>query len=126
MGHGLFRWDGRVGRAHRFSWEIHCGAIPGGLCVLHRCDNPPCVNPEHLWLGTKADNNDDCRAKGRASSASSPRFGVKNGRSKLTPEKVAAAMTRHLAGETMLSIALSYGVDKSAIWQALRGRTWVA
>ncbi len=64
-GYGHFFFDGQVIGAHRYSWIRKFGAIPDGLCVLHRCDNPRCVNPEHLFLGTKDDNNQDKVKKGR-------------------------------------------------------------
>jgi len=64
-GYGVASYKSRNIRAHRFSWMIFKGDIPTGQCVLHRCDNPSCVNPDHLFVGTHKDNVHDKLAKGR-------------------------------------------------------------
>lgn len=64
-GYGYFKAGKLREYAHRFSWKVHHGSIPAGMCVLHRCDNPPCVNPRHLFIGTKRDNILDRNTKGR-------------------------------------------------------------
>jgi len=65
FGYGDLRIGGKLYRAHRLAWEREHGPIPAGMSVLHRCDNPPCYNVDHLFLGTQADNNRDMAAKGR-------------------------------------------------------------
>lgn len=64
-GYGQLSWDGRTYQAHRLAWELHNGAIPESLIVLHECDHPPCVRPDHLRLGTYSENMQDCVKRGR-------------------------------------------------------------
>lgn len=109
-------------RAHRLSYALHYGRSPGDLFVCHRCDNPQCVNPHHLFLGTVQDNAADMVAKGR--SPRSDQRGSKNGAAKLTDEQVATIRSRILAGQTNTTIAADYGVTHQLISRIRRGRAW--
>lgn len=73
FGYGRMTFNGRLQVAHRLSYQAFVGPIPDGLSVLHRCDNPSCINPDHLWLGTYSDNRRDCVAKGRHNEPSGER-----------------------------------------------------
>jgi DNA-binding transcriptional regulator YiaG len=118
-GYGAIWTSGTVRRAHRVSYEIHCGSIPDGLHVLHRCDNPICINPEHLFLGTNADNAADKTAKGRqAREARLPQ-------TKLSDDDVRTI--RASSGATQNELAERYGVDQSLISHIRRNkvRPWL-
>lgn len=126
-GYGLFHQtkDRRV-VAHRFSWEEANGPVPDGLVVCHDCpggDNPLCVNPAHLYLGTQADNNADCKAKGRLRSPPIRR-GESHHNSKLTGEMVCAIRQRHAAGERIVDLARDFPVGRTNISLIVNRRTW--
>ena len=108
--------------AHRVSWELHYGP-PGAFLVCHRCDNPSCVNPEHLFLGTDADNARDRDSKGRLGR----RDGEFNGRAKLSRKD--ADLIR-LAYETLPvsqpDIAKAFAVHLDTVHAVIRGKRWVA
>lgn len=105
-------WDrGRMRTVHRVAWEIANGTIPDGLCVLHRCDNPPCCNPAHLFLGTVQDNNADRDAKGRHVALK----GEDHGSSRLTNDQTAAIRELLSADVPQSLIARVAGVSQSLI-----------
>lgn len=124
-GYGVFHLNGRsnpgVG-AHRASWELYRGKIPASLNVLHRCDVRCCVNPNHLFLGTHADNTNDMIAKGRGIYPGAP--GTVNGRAKVTDVSVIAIRTRGLAGESRTKLAAEFGVARTSISGIIHGKTW--
>jgi hypothetical protein len=102
---------GEFEQAHRVSWRLHFGPIPNGLHVCHKCDVRNCVRPEHLFLGTRTDNMQDCAQKGRQNS-------------KLNPDLVRAIRSRYAGGERASALAVEFGVDKSTVHLVVSRRYW--
>lgn len=118
---GVSQGNGRTELAHRCAWQLTRGPIPAGLLVLHMCDNPPCINPDHLWLGTQFDNMRDCINKDRRA-LQRPQYGERNHRAKLTDEAVREI--RALPETSSAYFAQRFGVSLSAIKLARSGKTW--
>lgn len=121
--------------AHRYSYEMHYGPIPVGVYVCHHCDNPPCVRPDHLFIGTPRDNALDCSAKGRANGSARAHHGEDHGRAKLTWEQVCEIRRRYphnpgrgggrnSVGPTMEETASEFGVTSGLISQIVKGSIW--
>ena len=116
-GYGRMAVNGKQKLVHRVSYEISIGPIPDGLLILHHCDNPPCINPSHLFLGTKRDNSDDKVRKGRHRGAP----GIRNRKNKLTETQVLSI--REDTRQTMF-IATDYGIAKSLVRKIKRRSLW--
>ena len=123
LGYGRLKVNSNPCYAHRVSWEIHNGDIPNGLCVLHSCDNPPCCNPSHLFLGTHADNAADRTLKGRTCRRSRNR-GEKNGSSILT-EILVREIRLNKEKKTQVQLTRIYNVSRSTINNILNRKSWV-
>lgn len=114
-GYGNIKSNRTTCRVHRVAYEIFNGVIPKEMVVRHTCDNPRCINYQHLKLGTYADNTADMMSRGRQAT------GIKNGRSKLTEQQI---KEMRKSDDTLYTLAEKYGVDFSAVWQAKKHKTW--
>jgi hypothetical protein len=121
--YGVFDLDNKAIRAHRFSYIIHFGEIPSSppdLCVCHTCDNPSCVNPAHLWLGTRSQNMQDKIKKGRGNYLK----GIEASNAILTEVQV-KEIKQKLKNEVKIAeLSKIYGVSRIAIWHIKKGHNW--
>ncbi|HEV2155456.1 hypothetical protein [Bradyrhizobium sp.] len=124
-GYGVF-WNGeRLEKAHRFALKAAGVEVPDSADVLHRCDFPPCVNPDHLFVGDAFANVDDMWAKRRATVLR--RRGTAQAHAKLTDEKAAEIRRAYTAFEAnQYELAAIYGVSQRTIWNVINTRNWIA
>ena len=120
-GYGQIQVNGRPKRAHRVAWELSNGPVPAGVLVLHRCDNPSCVNPTHLFLGDHQANYDDMVSKGRRKVAAGERVGS----SKMTAAEVVRARRLFETGShTVTALARMFGITGVPMKALLERVTW--
>ncbi len=119
-GYGRFHLDGKKELSHRASWRIFRGEIPEDRQVLHECDNPSCVNPNHLFLGTHDDNMKDMAKKGRGDGAK----GISHHFAKLNPEKAFEIRWYAAMGRKHKDIAAEYGITRSLVGCVTRCEIW--
>lgn len=114
----------KVAKAHRISWEIHNGPIPEGRNVLHHCDNPPCVNPNHLYIGSPADNARDRSGRGRG--RENRQRGNANPNAKLTEAQVRQIMEALsvVPRRSQASIAEQFGIKQAQVSRIMHRQAW--
>lgn len=119
-GYGRFWLHGKHCRSHRVAWVLTRGPIQLGMFVLHKCDNPPCVEGEHLFLGTNKDNMHDMHKKKRNFLS----IGELNGMSKLTEGQVIELLKRYKSGETQVFLAKEYGICQPHVSEIVNRERW--
>lgn len=122
MAYGVLMVNGKYTAAHRYSYMLHFGSIPGGLCVCHHCDVSACVNPSHLFLGTKADNNRDKDSKGRGRGP----VGELSGHAKLKWTDVSVIRSMRASGVSTKDLAAQFNVSSATICRVVSHKIWRA
>ena len=121
QGYGTIFMEGhKMVRAHRLAYVLAKGPIPNDICVLHKCDNPSCVNPAHLFLGTHAENMQDKKLKGR----NRVPFGERHSSCKLTAAQVVEIRICIESGETQREVARRFNVSQPAVRNIYHRKTW--
>jgi hypothetical protein len=123
-GYSRVRLDGKTQYGHRAAYSAFKGEIPEGLDVCHTCDNRMCVNPDHLFVGTRKDNMQDCAKKGRTTKGMSFGEGEQAAYSKLTEPEVLMARMLAAEGKNPRVIAEQFGVHKDTIRHIIKRKTW--
>ena len=123
-GYSRVRYNGKTEYGHRLSYVAFKGDIPDGMDVCHTCDNRKCVNPDHLFLGTRKENMQDCAKKGRTTKGTSFNAGESCGASKLKAADIIFARQLAKAGEIPRVIAERFGVHTDTIRCVLQRKTW--
>jgi HNH endonuclease len=118
-GYAIVCWEGRKTLAHRLAWIAVHGPVPAGMHVCHRCDRPLCINPDHLFMGTRSDNMMDCSVKGRLKNPRMP--GVANPKAKITDE---IAMQIYLASGKCSQIAKRFNASWDLVARIKKRETW--
>lgn len=121
-GYPLMRMNKKIIRIHRYIYEECFGEIPDGMVVRHKCDNPICINPEHLEIGTQAENVQDMITRGRKVSRGAK--GEKNCKAKLTQKQVAEIRERYKNGGKPSILMKEYNIKGTAMYDILRRRSW--
>jgi len=120
--YGYFCFNYKNVLAHRVSYTVFVGAIPDGMCVLHKCDNPACVNPQHLTVGTYKENTLDMIQKGRANFTSNS--GENHNVSPFWKSQVEEIRKRYASGEKQHALAREFNVNQSSISKIVRKKSW--
>lgn len=120
LGYGILHMRRLPGHAHQAAYVLAKGPIPDGLCVLHKCDNPPCCNPEHLFLGTRTDNNRDMVQKNRQRGP----IGLDNAATKITEDDVREIRRRAASGESQRRITCDYPINSRSVSNIINRLTW--
>lgn len=127
-GYAFIRDNGKQIYVHRFSYQIHFGPIPAGLYICHHCDNPSCVRPDHLFLGTPQDNVDDMIRKGRMATGErlnrTSQVGSLNHCAKLTETEVAQIRELYSLGFRQKELAIAFDQTLANIWAIVHRKSW--